>query len=359
MAFITGDEHRERVERCAQVLAREGLDCLIALPGSTFTYFTGLRFARERFRLLVAIIGFDGRVWLLGPTFEEDKLKSGPLEADVITWTDEDDQYGRVADTIWRPFGSRPKIGLEPTTNYFHFLGLGRAMRKAKIRECSAATDRLRAIKSEAEVACLREAARRTRERMERVPSRLEAGMTEVELARLFGPGAMVQFGPTTSMPNEGAGERKLEPGDPVVIDAGDRVEGYRSDLTRTFLYGEPSKRLREVYRVVDDAEQAAIEAARPGEPAEVVDLAARQVIERAGFGEYFTHRGGHGIGLDFHDLPICVAGNQEPLEPGMVITTEPGIYLPGEFGVRLEDDILVTDRGPEPISERGPLYRV
>ena len=359
MAFITAEEHRERVGRCAQALAHEGFDCLFLLPGSSFTYFTGLSFARERFRLLVAIISFDGRVWLLGPTFEEAKLKSGPLDAEVISWTDTDDQYARVADTLWRPFGSKPKIGLEPTTNYHHFLALGQAMRKAKISMCAAATDRLRAIKSEAEVACLREAARRTRERMERVPSQLVPGMTELELSRLFGPGAMVQFGLTTSMPNEIAGERRLEDGDPIVIDAGDRVEGYRSDLTRTFIYGEPSKRLREVYRVVDDAEQAAIEAAVPGEPAEVVDLAARRVIERAGFGEYFTHRGGHGIGLDFHDLPICVAGNQEPLEPGMVITAEPGIYLPGEFGVRLEDDILVTDRGPEPISERGPLYRV
>jgi len=359
MPFITADEHRERAKRCAQVLAREGLDCLIVLPGANLRYFTGLSFARERYRLLAAIIAFDGRVWLLGPTFEEAKLRSGPLAAEVITWTDEDDQYGRVADTLWRPFGSRPKIGLEPTAGYFHVLALGRAMRKARISMCAAATDRLRAVKSEAEVACLREAARRTGERMTRVPAQLEEGMTELELARRFGPGAMVQFGLTTSLPNEVAGGRRLAAGDPIVIDAGDRVEGYRSDLTRTFFLGEPSKKLREVYRVVDDAEQAAIEAASPGAPAEAVDLAARRVIERAGYGAFFTHRGGHGIGLDFHDLPICVAGNKEPLEPGMVITAEPGIYLPGEFGVRLEDDILVTDRGPELISERGPLYRI
>jgi Xaa-Pro aminopeptidase len=190
---------------------------------------------------------------------------------------------------------------------------------------------------------------------MARVPSRLREGMTELELAREFGPGAMVQFGRTTSLPNEVAGERQLVEGDPVVIDAGDRVEGYRSDLTRTFVFGEPSAELREVYRVVDQAEQAAIAAARPGQPAEGVDLAARRVIEAAGFGEYFTHRGGHGIGLDFHDRPICVAGNSEPLEPGMVLTAEPGIYLPGEFGVRLEDDILITETGNELLCERGP----
>lgn len=358
MPRITAEEHRQRVARCAEVLAREGLDCLLLLPGSNFRYFTGLSFARERHRLLVALIACDGRVWLLGPTFEEAKLRSGPLAAEVITWTDEDDQYGRVADTLWRPFGSRPRIGLEPTVNYYHLLALQDAMARAEIVECSAATERLRAIKSEAEIACLREAASRTRARMERVPSLLAAGMTELDLARAFGPGAMVQFGLTTSMPNEIAGQTQLAEGDPIVIDAGDRVEGYRSDLTRTFLFGEPSAKLREVYRVVDDAALAAIEAARPGEPAAVVDLAARQVIERAGYGEFFTHRGGHGIGLDFHDLPICVAGNREPLRPGMAITAEPGIYLPGEFGVRLEDDILITDSGNELISERGPLYR-
>lgn len=358
MSRITAEEHRERVARCAEVLAREGLDCLLLLPGANFRYFTGMRFARERHRLLVAAIACDGRVWLMGPTFEQIKLSSGPVPAEVHTWTDVEDQYRLVADAIWRSFGSAPRIGLEPTANYYHLLALREAMPRAEIVECGVATERLRAIKSPAEVACLREAASRTRARMERVPSQLAAGMTELDLAQAFGPGAMVQFGLTTSMPNEVASRRQLAEGDPIVIDAGDRVEGYRSDLTRTFFFGEPSAKLREVYRVVDDAELSAIEAAQPGEPAEVIDLAARRVIERAGYGEFFTHRGGHGIGLDFHDLPICVAGNREPLEPGMVVTAEPGIYLPGEFGVRLEDDILITETGNELISERGPLFR-
>jgi Xaa-Pro dipeptidase len=355
MPRITDEEHRQRVARCAEMLAREGLDCLLLLPGTNLYYFTGLRFARERYRLLAALIACDGRLWLMGPSFEQAKLGSGPVTAEVVTWTDEEDQYARVADTIWRPFGSSPKLGLEPTANYYHSLALGDAMPRAEITPCAAATDRLRAIKSPAEIACLREAAGLTRERMAGVPARLRAGITEVELAREFGPGAMVQFGRTTARPNEVAGERELEAGDPIVIDAGDRVEGYRSDLTRTFVFGEPSAKVREVYRVVDEAERAAIAAARPGVPAENVDLAARRVIEAAGYGALFTHRGGHGIGLDFHDLPICVVGNHVPLEPGMVLTAEPGIYLPGEFGVRLEDDILITDTGNELLSERGP----
>ncbi len=119
----------------------------------------------------------------------------------------------------------------------------------------------------------------------------------------------------------------------------------------------EPTKRMLDVYRVVNEAELAAIEAAGPGKPASVVDSEARKVIEKAGFGDFFTHRGGHGLGLSFHELPICAKGSPDILKPGMVLTTEPGIYLPGEFGIRLEDNILVTETGAELISERGPLY--
>ena len=176
-------------------------------------------------------------------------------------------------------------------------------------------------------------------------------------MAAVFGPGGMIQFGLTTSSPNSAAGARKLEASDVVVIDAGDRVEGYRSDLSRTFLFGEPTSRMLEVYKVVNEAELAAIDAAKPGEPASVVDTAARAVIEKAGFGDFFTHRGGHGLGLSFHELPICAKGSPDILMPGMVLTAEPGIYLPGEFGIRLEDDILITETGAELISERGPLY--
>jgi Xaa-Pro dipeptidase len=312
---------------------------------------------RERYRLLAAILTREGKLVLMGPAFEEAKMGSGSVKAEVHTWTDADDQYALVAQVIEKECGSKAKLALELTTNYYHYAALVEALPEARLADPVPVTDVIRAIKSEVEVECLREAAARTRSRMEKVPGQLAEGMTELELSRIYGPSAMVQFGVTTSMPNEIASSRKLQAGDAVVIDAGDRVEGYRSDLTRTFFFGEPSVKMREVYRIVNDAELAAIEAAKPGEPAEVVDLAARAVIDKSGYGEYFTHRGGHGLGLDFHELPICVEGNKAPLEPGMVLTSEPGIYLPGEFGVRLEDDILITDAGHELLSERGPLY--
>jgi Xaa-Pro aminopeptidase len=355
MARITEEEIRQRAARSAEALARESLDALLLLPGPSFAWLTGLRFARERHRLLAALLGRDGRLWLMGPVFEADKLAGSPVPSEVVTWSDEDDQYGRVAATARAAFGAQPAIGLEPTAALYHAARL-RAALGGPAPPLSAVVERLRAIKSPAEIACLRQAAARTRARMERVPALLEAGMTELELARAFGPGAMVQFGPTTSRPNEVAGERELREGDPIVIDAGDRVEGYRSDLTRTFCFGRPSRRLLEVHRVVRAAEDAALAAARPGAPAAEVDLAARRVIDAAGFGAFFTHRGGHGIGLDFHELPLCVGGGPDVLEPGNALTAEPGIYLPGEFGVRLEDDILVTASGPELLSERGPF---
>ncbi len=355
MQHITAEEFAGRVARCADALQRESLDGLLVLPGSCFAWLTGLRFSRERHRLLAALVGRDGRLWVMGPSFEEDKLAGGPVAAEVLTWSDEEDQYARVVATARAAFGPNARIGLEPTTALYHSAALTGAATGVAFAPC-AVVDRLRAIKSPAEIACLREAAALTRARMERVPALLEAGMTERDLARAFGPGAMVQFGATTSRPNEVAGDRELREDDPIVIDAGDRVEGYRSDLTRTFCFGEPSARLREVHRVVREAEDAAIGAARPGGRAEDVDLAARRVIESAGFGAFFTHRGGHGLGLDFHEQPICVRGNAAPLEPGMALTAEPGVYLPGELGVRIEDDILVTERGPELLSERGPF---
>lgn len=356
MPKVPPEEYRTRHKRCTEAMQQQGIDCLVLLPGSNFTYFTGLKFMRERYRLLAALITREGKLIVMGPTFEEAKMCSGPLEAQVHTWTDEENQYHHLAGMLKKECGTEARLGLELTSNYYHYLQLREELPDSEFIDPTPATSRIRAIKSKAEIECLREAAARTRARMEKVPSQLARGMTELELARAFGPGAMVQFGLTTSMPNEVAGTRKLQKGDPVVIDAGDRIEGYRSDLTRTFFFGESSEKMREVYRVVNEAELAAIEAAKPGAPAEVIDLAAREVIEKAGYGEFFTHRGGHGLGLDFHELPICVKGNREPLEPGMVLTAEPGVYLPGEFGVRIEDDILITETGHELLSQRGPL---
>ncbi len=349
--FIQPSEYDDRRKRVIQAMNRLNIACLVLLPGANFYYLTGLKFARERFRLLVALLFDHGELILMGPRFEEEKMVGGAGRVEVLGWADEEDQYQRVASVIEQQCGDWAKIGLELTANVYHYRGLCARLPKAEIVDPHEATEGVRAIKSTAEIACLKKAAQLTEERMARVGAQLAPGMTELELARRFGKGAMVQFGENTAMPNAVAGAKGLKENDIVVIDAGDWVEGYRSDLTRVFFNGTPTPKMKDVWKIVDEARSAAIEAARPGEPAERVDLAARQIIEKAGYGAYFTHRGGHGLGLEFHEIPICVRGNKDPLQPGMVLTAEPGIYLPGEFGIRLEDDILVAPDRPQLLS--------
>jgi len=355
MTRITNAERGERLARCAAAMQRVGADCAVLLPGANFNYLTGLKPVRERYRLFAAVAHADGSLDLVGARFEESHLSACAVPARVHLFDDEEDQYALLARLVSSRCGARPRVGLELNAAYHHFLGLEAAVPDAVFVDPTPATDGLRELKSPAEIACLKEAAARTVARMARVPAQLRDGMTERELATAFGPSAMVQIGRTTSRPNETGRDERLAAGDAIVIDAGDRVEDYRSDITRTFFFGEPSPRMREIYGIVREAEAAAIEAARPGAPAEEVDLAARRVIERAGYGAFFTHRGGHGIGLDFHEAPLCARGNTAPLVPGMVLTAEPGIYLPGEFGVRLEDDILITETGCEVLSEPRP----
>ena len=355
MTRIAKIERAERLARCAAAMQDSGADCVVLPPGANFSYFTGLTPVRERYRLFVAVAHADASLDLMGPRFEERHLSSCDVVARVHLFDDDEDQYALLSRIISSRCGARPRVGLELNAAYHHFLGLTAAAPNAVLVDPTPATDGLRALKSPAEIACLREAAARTVARMDRVPAQLREGMSERELASEFGPSAMVQIGRTTSLPNESGGNERLRAGDAIVIDAGDRVEGYRSDVTRTFFFGTPSPRMREIYGIVREAETAAIDAARPGAKAEEVDLAARRVIERAGYGPLFTHRGGHGIGLEFHEAPLCVRGNEKPLVPGMVLTAEPGIYLPGEFGVRLEDDILITETGCEVLSGPGP----
>ncbi|MGF1507494.1 MAG: M24 family metallopeptidase [Anaerolineae bacterium] len=161
----------------------------------------------------------------------------------------------------------------------------------------------------------------------------------------------IVLFGERTPLPHGMPSNRTLQHSDPILIDFGTSVNGYMSDITRCFFFGEPDAKAREVYEVVLAANTAGREAAGPGVPAQDVDRAARQVIEEAGYGEYFIHRTGHGLGIDAHEEPYIVEGNSQHLEPGMCFTVEPGIYIPGEIGIRIEDDLIITGEGAESLS--------
>jgi Xaa-Pro dipeptidase len=190
----------------------------------------------------------------------------------------------------------------------------------------------------------------------------MRSGMSESDVARILEEefakqgargGGLVQFGPSSAFPHGAPAERRLAKGDPVLIDCGCRVRGYSSDITRTVSFGPPSDEFRKVYATVDRAQMAGIEALKTGAAGEDVDRAARKVIEDAGYGKYFTHRLGHGLGMDGHEPPYLVRGNRKPLSTGNVETIEPGIYIPDRFGVRIEDDYAVGVDGPRSLSVR------
>jgi Xaa-Pro dipeptidase len=218
-------------------------------------------------------------------------------------------------------------------------------------------------IKSPEEQAFLREAGRRTVLAIEATHKRIRAGMSESDVARILEEefaaqgvhgGGLVQFGPSSAFPHGAPAERRLAKGDAVLIDCGCRVRGYNSDITRTVSFGPASDEFRKVYATVDHAQLTGIEALKAGATGEDVDRAARKVIEDAGYGAFFTHRLGHGLGMDGHEPPYLVRGNRKPLAAGNVQTVEPGIYLPGKFGVRIEDDYAVrTGAGPGSLSTR------
>jgi Xaa-Pro aminopeptidase len=240
-----------------------------------------------------------------------------------------------------------------------HLLPLQEALEDARFVSASGVLGPMRSVKDDQELGLLRRAARAADESFRRiVQTRLE-GKTERDVADQLGE-LLVQMGhekaaftivgggPNAASPHHEPGGRTIQGGDAVVMDFGGRVGGYCSDITRTVVIRQPPREFDHVYEVVMEAQDRAFRAVKPGVPAEEIDRAAREVIEQAGFGDLFVHRTGHGIGLEVHEDPYLVAGNREPLRPGMCFSIEPGIYLPGRFGVRIEDIVTVTEEGAQ-----------
>ncbi len=345
MVSIPTDELELRRNHASAALEENGLDALVVQPGTNFRYLTGVALERSE-RLTALVVTAGGDAFLVGPAFEETHL-GGLLPGGYLAWGETDDPYRLLADRL----GARRRVGLGPTTWFATAERLGAALSNATLTSGHAVLDELRMHKTAFEQAAISLAAEACAKRTAAAHARLVPGMTEAELAAGFGTGPdtlAVQFGPSSAVPHGEPGGRRLEPPQALLIDHWAPLEaGYWGDLTRsTWVGGEPPARYREVWRVVLDAQLAGIAAIRPGATCESVDAAARAVIERAGYGEYFTHRLGHGLGLDVHEPPYLVGGNTRELEPGMVVTVEPGIYLDGEFGVRLEEDVVVTEDG-------------
>ncbi|MEV0285093.1 Xaa-Pro peptidase family protein [Kribbella sp. NPDC050820] len=352
---------RARLERAREAAAGTGL--LIA-PGSDLRYLLG-QAGGSLERLTTLVVPADGSPALVVPKLEAPGFADLPLDelgVEVITWVDGEDPYGVAADRLR---GSE-RVAVSDFTPALHVLALRNALPDAEQVLAGPIVRELRMRKDAAEVEALRKAGAAIDRVHARVGEWLRPGRTEAEVgadiaAAIVDEGhvlaefVIVGSGPNGASPHHGVSDRVIEAGDVVVVDIGGPVaEGYYSDSTRTYAVGEPRDAdVAATYAVLRDAQQAAVDAVRPGVSAESIDAAARDVITAAGFGELFIHRTGHGIGLDVHEEPYIVSGNELILEPGMAFSVEPGIYQPGRWGARIEDIVVVTADGVESMNHR------
>jgi Xaa-Pro aminopeptidase len=356
---VSPDRYVERRTRAVAAATAVDLAGLLVTPGSDFVYLTGHR-AEPYERLTVLILAADRDPVLVVPTLERALAEAAPGidGVEIVDWRDDEDAH-EVAARILR--AGRYAISDQAWAS--HLLELGRATADCMFVPAGRAMPLLRAVKDADEVELLRAAARAADAAFADVVEIPFAGRREIEIAqvlreRLLEHGhataefAIVASGPNGASPHHGAGERTIEPGDAVVLDFGGTRERYFSDITRTVFVGEPADEQRSVYEAVRSAQQAAFDAVRPGVAAQDVDRAARAVITEAGYGERFVHRTGHGIGLDLHEPPYIVEGNEIALQAGMTFSDEPGIYLPDRFGVRIEDQVVVTPSGAERLND-------
>jgi Xaa-Pro dipeptidase len=354
-----------RIERLQEELKTRKYDLLVVEPSTNFQYFTGYNPGRSE-RLILLMLPAAGAPALICPSFEVERIKRNSAISDVRGWEEQEDPWGLVgkAGRALKPPHRMGVAAVEPTTSYQSYLKLEDKLDGWKFANGASVTERLRIIKSPEEIELIRRAIAVTEAAMAATFSQLAVGMTERDVAALLSRemagrgspgGGLVQFGPSSALPHGGPSAGQLQRETVVLIDAGSRVEGYTSDITRTIWFGDaPSDEFKKVYNTVHDAQTAAIETGKPlVTQCQDLDRAARKVITDAGYGQYFTHRLGHGMGMDGHEPPYMVEGNETRIEPGMVFTDEPGIYQLNKFGVRIEDDCLMTEKGIEVLSHR------
>jgi Xaa-Pro dipeptidase len=370
---ITLEERRARIEKARRLMHARNLDAIMLTGGTSMVYYANVQWGLSE-RLFALVIPTTGRPFVVTPAFEEDRtreqLAEGPLggaDTDVLTWHEDESPYRLVADGVRARGMGSGKLGVEETVRFVFADGVAREAPALTLTSATPVTGGCRGVKTEHELQLMRLASAVTLKAYAAAHEALEEGMTQSQFASLvraahdrlgFSGGAGVQTGQYSALPHGSVSQQVIREGTSLLIDGGCSVEGYRSDISRTFVLGTPTEKMRRVFDIVLAAQTVAVRTARPGLPCEAVDAAARGVIEAAGFGPsyaYFTHRVGHGIGMDGHEWPYLVRGNTQPLEPGMTFSDEPGIYIPGEFGVRLEDDMVITEDGAELLTPQSP----
>ncbi len=373
---ISRDERRERQERARKLIGENSLDAIVLMEGTSLRYFTGIRWWGGE-RLFALVLPAKGAAFYVCPAFEEGRAReqigntSESENPDVRTWQEDASPYQLVAHGLKERGISTGRIGIEETVRFVFADGIAKAAPQATLVSATPVTAGCRMIKSAHEIALMRLACQVTLAAYDAVYQALREGMTQHQVGDLISaaygqlgfPGeASVQVGEYTALPHGSATPQAIREGSIVMIDDGCTVEGYQSDITRTFVLGKAPEKTRDqmnkVFGIVHRAQAAALAAARPGVECGAVDAAARKVIADAGYGpdyKYFTHRLGHGMGMDGHEWPYLVRGNTTKLQPNITTSNEPGIYIRGEFGIRLEDDMHLTENGAELFTPQSP----
>jgi Xaa-Pro dipeptidase len=356
---ISVDEHRARVARAQKLMGDTGLDAIVIGPGTALTYFTGAKWGLSE-RFFGVVLPAKGEPVWVTPAFErgraEEQIRIG---GDIRAWEEDESPCALVAGGLRDR--KVQKLGIEERLPYVFSDGIARASAGVAVGSATGVTAGCRMIKDAHEIALMRRACEITIRAHRAVFQSLKEGMTQEEVAHLstvaherLGSrgGSLVLFGKDAAFPHGTTKPGPLKAGEFVLIDGGGDLHGYQSDITRTGVFGaKATDRQRTVWEVVRKAQEAAFAALKPGAPCQSVDAAARGVIEAAGFGAGYkalTHRLGHGIGMDGHEWTYLVKGNDTPLRPGMCFSNEPGIYIPGELGCRLEDIMCVTETGSD-----------
>jgi Xaa-Pro dipeptidase len=366
---ITVEERQGRIEKARALMAENGIAAMYLEAGSGLFYFTGVRWGRSE-RMMAAVIPAQGEIAYVCPAFEEARLRELIIFGDdVRAWEEDESPYELVAG-IFRDRGiTSGRIGMEESVRFFLFDGIRKEAPHLEFVSADPVTIPCRAIKSPAEIALMQRAMDITVETYKVCISLLREGVSQEEFRansvavyRALGVEGSIscQFGEWTAFPHGSKELAYLKEGDVVLMDGWCTVEGYHSDISRTIVFGEPTRRQRDVWNLEKEAQAAAFAAAQVGVPCEEVDAAARKVITDVGFGPDYEvpglpHRTGHGIGLDIHEWYHLVRGNKVPLAPGMCFTNEPMIVIYGEFGVRLEDCMYITEDGPRFFTQPSP----
>jgi Xaa-Pro dipeptidase len=362
VAPISVDERRGRIAKAQEMMAHNKIVAIYLEPGSSMFYFTGMRWGTSE-RMFALVIPAKGEIAWICPKFEEERARELiRFGTDVRTWEEDESPYRRVAE-VFRDRGLRGgKVGIEERVRFFLFDGIRKEAPAFDYVSADPISAGCRMFKSPAEIALMQRANDITLVAYKATHDSMREGMTQDEFSgnctaafRALGVsgGIFCSFGKYTAFPHGSNTPQKLKEGDVVLMDGGCSVEGYQSDITRTFVFGKPTQRQRDIWELEHKSQDAGFAAAKLGAPCEAVDAAARKVITDAGFGPDYKvpglpHRTGHGIGLDGHEWTNFVRGNKTPIQTGMCFSDEPTIVIYGEFGIRLEDCLYMTEAGPK-----------